>query len=550
MRGRVRGVTGAGRVPLDRGWEVACAPAGSIATADGSNGLPAGSLGELRWIPATVPGTAAGALRAAGQWRWDDRRNFDGEDWWWRVSLQAASAALGSAADRGLVLGVDGIATLWDAWLDGEWIGHGDSMFRAHELELPAPASGAARELVIRCRSLDAELGKKRPRARWRVPMLEQQQLRWIRTTLLGRTPGWSPPCPAVGPWRPLWLETRPSFPVGEVAFDVQLEDGGGIARVGAQLPDGVERARLVLARDGERHEQPLVYEAGSWNGALVIARPARWWPHTHGEPARYHATIEAERGGEPATVDLGATGFRTIAVDQAGGDFQVRVNGVPVFCRGACWTPLDPVTLGGSPEAYRAAVAQLVAGGMNMIRIGGTMVYEDAALHDALDEHGVLLWQDLMFANMDYPEDPAFAEAVGVEVDQQLGRLAARPSLALVCGNSEGEQQAAMWGAPRERWAPPLFHEVNAGGRAARPRDPIHAVERERRRVPARGERRPVVVLRGRRLPAPARRRAPVRGPVRVGVPRVREHPRAERAARRRRAARPPPGVEGAVAA
>ncbi|HMG22785.1 MAG TPA: glycoside hydrolase family 2 protein [Kofleriaceae bacterium] len=99
----------------------------------------------------------------------------------------------------------------------------------------------------------------------------------------------------------------------------------------------------------------------------------------------------------------------------------------------------------------------------MNMIRIGGTMVYEDDALYDELDAQGVLLWQDLMFANMDYPDDPAFVAGVELEVEQQLARLAGRPSLAIVCGNSEGEQQAAMWGAARELWTPRLFHEVLA---------------------------------------------------------------------------------------
>jgi beta-mannosidase len=66
------------------------------------------------------------------------------------------------------------------------------------------------------------------------------------------------------------------------------------------------------------------------------------------------------------------------------------------------------------------------------------------------------------MFANMDYPEDdPAFAATVAEEARQQLERLSGRPSLAVLCGNSEGEQQAAMWGAPRERWSPRLFHET-----------------------------------------------------------------------------------------
>src|SRR5512140_242303 len=193
---RVRGVTGHTRIAVEHGWELAAAPAGSIVDPDGLHGL--------RWIPATVPGTAAGALRAAGTWTWDDRRAFDAEDWWWR-------APLGGELTAGCVLGFDGIATLWDAWVDGVHVASGDSMWRAHEVAIEHPV----RELVIRCRALDAELAKKRPRPRWRVPMLEQQQLRWIRTTLLGRTPGWSPPCPAVGPWRPVWMEQR-THAIGE----------------------------------------------------------------------------------------------------------------------------------------------------------------------------------------------------------------------------------------------------------------------------------------------------------------------------------------------
>ena len=430
IRGRVRGVTGTVRTPLARGWQLAAAkPAGDLDV------LP-GGLDSLRWFAASAPGTAASALRAAGAWSWDTPRDFDAEDWWWRVPLGGATGTLA----------IDGIATLWDAWIDGELVGRGDSMWRRLAVDLQG-----AKELVVRCRALAPELAKKRPRPRWKVPMLEQQQLRWFRTTLLGRTPGWSPPCPPVGPWRPVWIEEHGALRPSEVTLRTELVGDVGFVQIGAQL-EGATRATLVVTRDGARHACVLADEGGAWTGSLAIDNPTRWWPHTHGEPARYAVTIETNAG----TVELGHIGFRTIEVDTTGGDFRVRVNGVPVFCRGACWTPLDPVSFGAPADAYRAAVAQLVAAGMNMIRIGGTMTYEDDALYDALDEAGVLLWHDVMCANMDYPGE--LATQLAAEVAEELARLQARPCVAVICGNSEGEQQAAMFGAAaavREPWSP-----------------------------------------------------------------------------------------------
>src|SRR5438270_8265662 len=225
-RGRVRAITGDGRVrvPLERA-RIAVAPAGKIEDPRG--------LAGLRWQECALPGTAASAMRAAGIWDFETKRNFDGEDWWWRIALDGA--------ERGDWIDFEGVATLWDAWLDGEWVAQGDNMFVPRAIELEQPG----KELVIRCRSIDAELGKKRPRPRWRVPMLEQQQLRWVRTTLLGRTPGWSPPCPPVGPWRPIHYQ-RGGLRVGTVTIDATVASGVGFLRVGAILDPKVERATLV----------------------------------------------------------------------------------------------------------------------------------------------------------------------------------------------------------------------------------------------------------------------------------------------------------------
>jgi beta-mannosidase len=440
VAGRVRAVSVNQRTAVDR-WRAIGVPAGSADS-------PRDVRGD--WFDASVPTTAAGALRAAGAWRFGSERAFDAEDWWWRTEVVGPG-----------VLVFEGIATLAEIFVDGERALTSDNMFVGLEL----PVEPGAHELAIRCRALAPELAKKRPRPRWRVPMLEQQQLRWIRTTLLGRTPGWSPPAPAVGPWRPVWLDSR-NVSVGAVALDARPDGDAGLVDVRAELDDAIDAASIVVTRGDERVVAALVRDGGTWRGTATLPRVARWWPHTHGEPTRYDVAIEASARGEAVTIDLGATGFRTIHVGRE--ELWVRVNGVHVFCRGACWTPLDVVTLRSPGTAYRDAIAQARDAGMNMIRVGGTMVYEDDAFLDALDEAGILLWQDLMFANMDYPDEAAFVANVTREVDDQLARLQARPSVAIVCGNSEVEQQAAFWGAERARWSPPLFHEVLAARVAA----------------------------------------------------------------------------------
>jgi len=441
---RVRSVAGTRRFALEQGWQLAIAAAGST---------PA-DLANLEWIAAQAPNTAAGVLRDAGRWSFETPRDFDAVDTWWRIALTDANSPLGPA-----VLGFDGLATLAEVWLDGVNILRSDNMFVAHRVEV---ALSGSHELLIRCAALAPELARKRPRPRWRVPMLAHAQLRWFRTTVLGRTPGWSPPCAPSGPWRPVWIERR-ALDVAAITLRSTLDGDDGVVEATAELGAAVDAATLVVERGGESFRSPMTHADGRWRGIARVPGAQRWWPHTHGEPALYAVSIEARHHGEAVAIDLGNTGFRTIEVDTAGGDFAVRVNGVDVFCRGACWTPLDVVTLAAEPSRCREAVAQACAAGMNMLRVGGTMVYEDDAFYDALDEHGVLLWQDLMFANMDYPDDDVFVAGVLTEVDQQLARLQGRACLALVCGNSEVEQQAAMSGATRALWSPRLFHETLA---------------------------------------------------------------------------------------
>ena len=419
---------------------------------------------SLSWgAPAelTAP-TAAAMLRAAGTWSLDaPARRFDAEDWWFRAKLPDVDIA---TADE-LVLALDGIATVADVWLDGAPVLQSTNMFLRHEHVLAAGARGGS-ELVICCRSLDALLAARRPRPRWRAPMIENQQLRWFRTTLLGRTPGWSPPAAVVGPWAGVRVERRRDATVDDVQIRTAIDGTTGIVDVTCQ-PRAlgafeIVRVDLILERAGHEHRTVLERTSeGAFAGRLSIPDVALWWPHTHGDPALYTARLSICAPRTSVAVDLGAVGFREIVQD---GDFSLSVNGVPIFCRGACWTPLDVVTMRQGRSAYERALHQARDAGMNMLRVGGTMVYESDDFYDLADELGILLWHDFMFANMDYPEDDAaFAASVAEEARQFLARLEGRPSLAVLCGNSEVEQQAAMFGASRERWSPKLFHETLA---------------------------------------------------------------------------------------
>jgi len=138
------------------------------------------------------------------------------------------------------------------------------------------------------------------------------------------------------------------------------------------------------------------------------------------------------------------------------------RTLRVAVFARGVVWTPSDLVRLTSDRASLEPDLRRLAAAGVNMVRVAGIGAYEAAAFHDLCDELGLMVWQDLMFANFDYPAgDPAFVDLCRREAGQLLGRLAASPSLAVVCGGSEVTQQAAMMGLPPAAWGNALFDEV-----------------------------------------------------------------------------------------
>jgi beta-mannosidase len=418
------------------GWSCAGLPPAAVAD-------PAGlDAARPDWLSAPVPGTAAAALARHGQWGFDRPADIDGSDWWYRTTFPRPAGGLA-------FLCFDGLATRAEVWLNGRPLLIADNMFRAYRVEVSSRLE-ADNDLVIAFRSLAHDLKQKRPRPRWKTGLVNHQQLRWHRTTLLGRIPGWSPVAPPVGPWRPVRLETGDVL-LSDVRLQSWMEGDVGFVTVEAHI-----HSRLPVARptwtDGPVDIRPSA-DGWSLHGRMGISGPPRWWPHTHGEQRLFGWSLSVDAGGRTHTFDVGRVGFRRVEVEPGDG-FGLRVNGEPVYCRGACWTVCDLVAFAGSEEAVRRDLELARAAGANMVRVGGTTAYEGDTFYRLCDELGLLVWQDFMFANMDYPvDDPAFAANIEAEAEYQLGRLSAHPCVAVYCGNSEVEQQAAMLGLPRETW-------------------------------------------------------------------------------------------------
>ncbi|MCJ2015487.1 glycosyl hydrolase 2 galactose-binding domain-containing protein [Methylobacterium sp. J-076] len=426
---RIRTIDGAPPRAVAGPWRLLATPAGSCAG-------PGDLDGRDGWIPAPVPGTAARAMSDAGLWREDEPAPIHDRDIWYRAPIP------GAGRER---LRFEGLATLAEIWLDGVPVIATDSMFRPWTFE--AELTGNS-ELVLCFRSLAAALAKPHKRGRWRPRLATPGSLRHARTSLLGFMPGWSPVIDHVGPFRPV---TREQAGAGPFEADLRASLDGTTGRLVARLRLPGLGGRAVLRCDG-REASLAEEEPGLFVGEVALPGIAPWWPHSHGEP-RLHG-VEADIGGR--RLDLGRVGFRSIATTRPFAEgLSLSVNGVPVFCRGAVWTPADLVGLSGHADSLRPLLDLAREAGVNMLRVPGITLYESDAFHDLCDEYGIMVWQDLMLANFDYPhDDPAFRGSLAAEIASFLDRAQTSPSLCVLCGGSEVWQQAAMLGLPREAWS------------------------------------------------------------------------------------------------
>ncbi len=176
----------------------------------------------------------------------------------------------------------------------------------------------------------------------------------------------------------------------------------------------------------------------------LTIPNAQLWWPAGYGEQPLYDIEVVLETEGREYAYPSFRYGIRTVELDTSRNEsgtrqFELVVNGVKIYCKGANWIPNDVIYARVPEEKYTSLILAAKEANFNMFRVWGGGNYEKECFYNLCDEHGILLWHDFMLACGACPDHYEwFRREVENEADYQTKHLRTHSSIVLWCGDNE----------------------------------------------------------------------------------------------------------------
>ncbi|MDH3456228.1 MAG: glycoside hydrolase family 2 protein [Gemmatimonadota bacterium] len=444
---------------------LACSPTSTPELQQLHDGWQFREAGGSEWHAASVPGSIHLDLFAAGvigdpyyrdnefRQQWIERKN-----WEYRMTFDVSERQL-QHTHHDLIF--EGLDTYARVELNDVVILESDNMFRRFEADVASLLRPGPNRLSVFFQSpIDVALPKMRALG-YELPQGNDRSATptraFTRKAAYHYGWDWGPRFVTSGIWRPILLRSWSGVAISDMrVVQQELNDERAVLSVVAELLTDSAQTGSIVVRGGNRWFAPveadIVLEPGLNVIPLeaIIDAPQRWWPHGLGKQPLYQVVVEVQtdRTSDRATRRIGLRDLSIVTdPDTIGRSFYVRVNGVPVFMKGANYVPLDHFPSRVPAARYRKLFDDVTAANMNMLRVWGGGIYEHDLFYDLADENGVLIWQDFMFANAMYPGDSAFVASVRAEAADNIKRLRHHPSIALWCGNNEIDEGWRNWG-------------------------------------------------------------------------------------------------------
>ncbi len=413
--------------------------------------------GNQNWQAAEVPGTVQADLLRLGKIpdpflknNEDSIQWISTKNWQYKKNFSVSEETLKRTKH---FLKFEGLDTYAEVFLNDSLILSANNAFRSWEIDL-SDALKAENELLVIFKSPDSIEIREAEKLEYELPggnrvftRKPQYQYGW----------DWAPTIKTIGIWRNVSLM---SYGVARIK-DTFLETksiSDSLAEIVAKfeietLKEEEITYKITNKNTSETFSSTVKTKAGQsdYQIPFSIKNPKLWWTHNLGEPFLYDIQIELIHNKSSLETYSKKLGIRSIELltekDSIGESFYFKLNGKPVYMKGANYIPQQMFQPKVDREKHEKFFADVAESNMNMLRVWGGGIYEDNYFYELCDEKGILVWQDFMFACAMYPGDAAFLENAKQEAIENVKRLRGHPSLALWCGNNENSEGWQRWG-------------------------------------------------------------------------------------------------------
>ena len=433
------------------------------------------------FLPASVPGNVHMDLwrndliedpfyrtnEASLQW-------IERESWEYKTVIEAGEVLL-SYDNIDLIL--EGLDTYASVYLNDTLILEADNMFVSWEIPCKSLFKMGENELRICFHSPITKTLPKYEALGYELPAGNDQSD--IRVSVFTRKApyhygwDWGPRFVTSGIWKPVKLKVWNRAKIKDLHI-VQNSLKDEMAELTAffevEASQATEARITIKSQDLAFYDQSITVQLAPGIQQIAldfsIKNPVKWWPNGLGEANLYPIEGAMEIKGVDTDKKALKVGLRTVEVinepDAEGESFYLKVNGIPVFMKGANYIPADNFLNRVDEKRYKALLQSAVDANMNMLRVWGGGIYEHDRFYELADEFGLLIWQDFMFSCSMYPGDEEFLNRVRQEAASNIKRLRNHPCLALWCGNNEMKVAWENWGWQQEfGYSPEVSNQI-----------------------------------------------------------------------------------------